>query len=162
MELGPGWPARLGSRLRPSATDPRLPIPTRYKTLLTLAPSPPPSLLLSRMPPTDRTPLLENGGGAQPPKPFFARLADSLSTQGQPSWLHSYKFFIFGSYLNILLVFVPLSIISHKLNWDAALRFGFSFIAIMPLAAVRRLPPPVALYLADVTQPRVYLVLLNS
>lgn len=88
------------------------------------------------MSPTDRTPLLENGNGAQPPKPFFARLADSLSTEGQPSWLHSYKFFIFGSYLNILLVFVPLSIISHNLHWDAALRFGFSFIAIMPLAAM--------------------------
>nr|AVR29899.1 putative calcium-hydrogen exchanger 7 [Ganoderma lucidum] len=85
---------------------------------------------------TDRTPLLENGNGAQPPKPFFARLADSLSTEGQPSWLHSYKFFIFGSYLNVLLVFVPLSIISHNLHWDAALRFGFSFIAIMPLAAM--------------------------
>ena len=119
------------------------------------------------MSPTDRTPLLENGNGAQPPKPFFARLADSLSTEGQPSWLHSYKFFIFGSYLNILLVFVPLSIISHNLHWDAALRFGFSFIAIMPLAAVCRTrlpPPPVALYLAelpDVTQPHVHVLLLD-
>ncbi|KAI1794683.1 calcium/proton exchanger [Ganoderma leucocontextum] len=88
------------------------------------------------MPPTDRTPLIENGNGARPPKPFFTRLADSLSVQGQPSWLQSYKFFIFGSYVNVLLVFVPLSIISHTLNWDAALRFGFSFIAIMPLAAM--------------------------
>ncbi|RPD66481.1 calcium/proton exchanger [Lentinus tigrinus ALCF2SS1-7] len=85
---------------------------------------------------TDRTPLLENGHGAQPPKPFFARLADSLSVQGQPSWLASYKFFLFGSYLNILLVFVPLSFLSHFLDWDAALRFSFSFIAIMPLAAL--------------------------
>ena len=86
---------------------------------------------------TDRTPLLENGNGAQPPKPFFARLADSLAADGQPSWLQSYKFFLFGSYLNILLVFVPLSFISHHLDWDAALRFSFSFVAIMPLAAVR-------------------------
>ena len=87
---------------------------------------------------TDRTPLLENGNGAQPPKPFFSRLADSLRVEGQPSWLHSYKFFFFGSYLNILLLFVPLSVIAHNLNWDAALRFSFSFIAIMPLAAVRQ------------------------
>ncbi|KAI0707773.1 calcium/proton exchanger [Earliella scabrosa] len=85
---------------------------------------------------TDRTPLLENGNGAQPPKPFFARLADSLAADGQPSWLQSYKFFLFGSYLNILLVFVPLSFISHHLDWDAALRFSFSFVAIMPLAAL--------------------------
>lgn len=88
---------------------------------------------------TDRTPLLENGHGAQPPKPFFARLADSLNVEDQPSWLASYKFFLFGSYLNILLLFVPLSFISHFLDWDAALRFSFSFIAIMPLAAVRHL-----------------------
>lgn len=86
---------------------------------------------------TDRTPLLENGNGAHAPKPFFARIADSLAADGQPSWLKSYKFFFFGSYLNILLVFVPLSFLSHFLNWDAALSFSFSFIAIMPLAAVR-------------------------
>lgn len=86
---------------------------------------------------TDRTPLLENGNGAEPPKPFFRRFADTLSAEGQPSWLQSYKFFFFGSYLNVLLVFIPLSFFSHFLNWDAALRFGFSFVAIMPLAAVR-------------------------
>ncbi|KAI0807772.1 calcium/proton exchanger [Fomes fomentarius] len=85
---------------------------------------------------TDRTPLLENGNGAHAPKPFFARIADSLAADGQPSWLQSYKFFFFGSYLNILLVFVPLSFLSHFLNWDAALSFSFSFIAIMPLAAL--------------------------
>ena len=87
---------------------------------------------------SDRTPLLENGNGAHPPKPFFARLLDSMSPEDQPTWLQSYKYFFFGSYLNILLVFVPLSVISHTLNWDAALRFSFSFIAIMPLAAVRQ------------------------
>ncbi|EIW60262.1 calcium/proton exchanger [Trametes versicolor FP-101664 SS1] len=85
---------------------------------------------------TDRTPLLENGNGAEPPKPFFRRFADTLSAEGQPSWLQSYKFFFFGSYLNVLLVFIPLSFFSHFLNWDAALRFGFSFVAIMPLAAL--------------------------
>ncbi|KAI0373011.1 calcium/proton exchanger [Pilatotrama ljubarskyi] len=85
---------------------------------------------------TDRTPLLENGSGAQPPKPFYRRFVDSLSAEGEPSWLHSYKFFFFGSYLNVLLLFVPLSFISHFSGWDAALRFSFSFIAIMPLAAL--------------------------
>ncbi|KAI9065379.1 calcium/proton exchanger [Trametes sanguinea] len=85
---------------------------------------------------TDRTPLLENGNGAERPKPFFRRFIDSLSAEGEPTWLQSYRFFLFGSYLNILLVFVPLSFLSHFLNWDAALRFSFSFIAIMPLAAL--------------------------
>ena len=86
---------------------------------------------------SDRTPLLENGNGAHPPKPFFSRLADSFAPEDQPSWLRSYKFFFFGSYLNILLLFVPLSAVAHYLDWDAAYRFSFSFIAIMPLAAVR-------------------------
>lgn len=36
--------------------------------------------------------------------------------------------------MNILLVFVPLSFVSHHLDWDAGLRFLFSFAAIMPLA----------------------------
>ncbi|CDO73616.1 hypothetical protein BN946_scf185014.g86 [Trametes cinnabarina] len=85
---------------------------------------------------TDRTPLLENGNDAQRPKAFVRRFIDSLSTEGEPTWLRSYKFFFFGSYLNILLVFVPLSFLSHFLNWDAALRFSFSFVAIMPLAAL--------------------------
>ena len=61
----------------------------------------------------------------------------TFKAEGQPSWLSSFKFFFFGSWLNILLVFVPLSAVAHHLNWDAALRFGFSFVAIMPLAAVR-------------------------
>ena len=86
--------------------------------------------------PTDRTPLL-NGNGNSQSQTFSRRLAGFLKPEGQPGWLKSYKFFLFGSWLNILLVFVPLSAISHYMNWDAALRFTFSFIAIMPLAAVR-------------------------
>ena len=112
--------------------------PTAPACTLLARPSPPtPPPAMSSV--TDRTPLLENGNGAHPPKPFFARLADSFAPEGQPSWLRSYKFFFFGSYLNVLLLFVPLSVISHFLDWDAALRFSFSFIAIMPLAAVRSL-----------------------
>ncbi|KAG8911160.1 hypothetical protein FRC01_005878, partial [Tulasnella sp. 417] len=38
------------------------------------------------------------------------------------------------SYFNLFLVLVPLSAISHHLNWDAGLRFAFSFLAIVPLA----------------------------
>lgn len=57
-----------------------------------------------------------------------------FSNEGGPSCLQSFKFFIFGSWVNVLLIFVPLSVIAHYSNWDAALRFGFSFIAIVPLA----------------------------
>ena len=77
------------------------------------------------------------------------------STPCEPSWFQSYKFFFLSSWANLLLVFVPvsfftirnymllsrltsfqLSFISHLFNWDAALRFSLSFIAIMSLAKV--------------------------
>ena len=71
--------------------------------------------------------------------PFAKRFMMAIKAEGEPSWAASYRFFFFGSWLNVLLVFVPLSFLSHHLNWDAALRFVFSFIAIMPLAKVRLL-----------------------
>jgi Ca2+:H+ antiporter len=62
--------------------------------------------------------------------------------EGEPSWSSSYRWFFFGSWLNWMLLFVPLSFISHILVWDAALRFSFSFFAILPLAKVgfRQIP----------------------
>jgi hypothetical protein len=66
----------------------------------------------------------------------FARIKYVLSAQDQPSYAQSFRFFLFGNWWNILLVFIPLSFLSHHLNWDAGLRFGFSFMAIMPLAQV--------------------------
>lgn len=56
--------------------------------------------------------------------------------QGEPSWVESYKWFFFSSYFNVLLVFVPLSVLAHQLSWDVSLRFSFSFLAIVPLAKV--------------------------
>lgn len=87
---------------------------------------------------TDTTPLLENGdvNGHPQTEPFTKRTLRLLKAEGEPSWAASYKYFWFGAWLNILLVFVPLSFIAHHLHWDAALRFVFSFIAIMPLAKV--------------------------
>lgn len=91
--------------------------------------------------PTDTTPLLENGGengeDLEPRQPFARRAVAFLKGEGEPTWAASYKYFWFGAWLNLLLIFVPLSFIAHHLNWDAALRFAFSFIAICPLAKVR-------------------------
>uniref|UniRef100_A0A0W0FF66 Vacuolar calcium ion transporter n=1 Tax=Moniliophthora roreri TaxID=221103 RepID=A0A0W0FF66_MONRR len=93
---------------------------------------------------SEQTPLLPNGsrdmyasestltGGR--PSSFYERTSHFLKAEGEPGYYESFRFFLFGSWLNILLLFVPLSIISHHLNWDAALRFSFSFIAIIPLA----------------------------
>ncbi|KAG1742800.1 hypothetical protein EDB19DRAFT_596393, partial [Suillus lakei] len=39
-----------------------------------------------------------------------------------------------GTWFNILLIFIPLSFISHNMNWDSGLAFLFSFMVVMPLA----------------------------
>jgi len=54
--------------------------------------------------------------------------------KGEPSWTASFGYLLFGSYVNIILIFIPLSVLAHYFNWDAGLRFSFSFIAIIPLA----------------------------
>ncbi|OSX65563.1 hypothetical protein POSPLADRAFT_1054300 [Postia placenta MAD-698-R-SB12] len=59
-----------------------------------------------------------------------------VSEHGEPSWLASYRFFLLGSWLNLLLVCVPLSVISHLLGWNAGLRFVFSFFSLIPLAGL--------------------------
>jgi Ca2+:H+ antiporter len=85
------------------------------------------------MPPSnDTTPLLGNGGAAR--QSYTHRFLEFFKARGEPSWTDSYHYFLFGSWWNVLLVFIPLSIISHHLDWDAPLRFSFSFFAIVPLA----------------------------
>ncbi|KAJ7161501.1 Sodium/calcium exchanger protein-domain-containing protein [Mycena crocata] len=83
---------------------------------------------------SETTSLLPNGNGSNPNPTFAHRVKTLIAAEGEPSWGTSFKFFLFGSYLNLFLIFVPLSVISHFLNLDAALRFSFSFIAIIPLA----------------------------
>lgn len=88
------------------------------------------------LPASESTPLLPNGGGSHPPQSLVHRIKTLVKAEGEPSWLASYRWFLFGTYLNVLLVFIPLSIIAHHMHFDAALRFSFSFIAIVPLAKV--------------------------
>ena len=86
------------------------------------------------MPPSEQTPLLQNG--EQHAKSFVHRVVDVVKAEGEPGWGHSLRYFFFTSWLNVVLVFVPLSALAHFLDWDVALRFSFSFIAIIPLAKV--------------------------
>ncbi|KAH7107633.1 calcium/proton exchanger [Auriculariales sp. MPI-PUGE-AT-0066] len=87
------------------------------------------------MPPTDRTPLLPaDANGAHHPQTFGQRFQALVNPQHGPSVAQSMRFFFFGTWFNIFLVFVPLSVISHHLGWDAVYRFSFSFLAILPLA----------------------------
>ncbi|KAF9053080.1 Sodium/calcium exchanger protein-domain-containing protein [Panaeolus papilionaceus] len=69
-----------------------------------------------------------------PPRSIGSRFSSLVKAEGEPSYLASIKFLFFNSFLSIFLVFVPLSIAAHHANWDAALRFSFSFLAIVPLA----------------------------
>ncbi|KZT69758.1 calcium/proton exchanger [Daedalea quercina L-15889] len=87
---------------------------------------------------SETTPLLptQNGNGNAQSPPFSHRVIKFFKAEGEPSWLASYRYFFFDSWFNILLVFIPLSFIAERLQWDAACRFGFSFMAIMPLAAL--------------------------
>ena len=84
----------------------------------------------------ESTPLLACENGTHPRRSFSHRVKALIAAEGEPTWIQSYKHFLFGSYFNVLLLFVPLSFISAALNFDAALRFSFSFLAIIPLAKV--------------------------
>jgi len=89
--------------------------------------------------PSERTSLLPNGDRrnfSESDGSFLHRTSALFKAEGEPSYYDSIKFFVLGSWINILLIFVPLSIIAHNLNLDAALRFSFSFLAIVPLASL--------------------------
>ncbi|KAF8637417.1 hypothetical protein AX17_002912 [Amanita inopinata Kibby_2008] len=84
--------------------------------------------------PSEHSPLLPSSNGSVTSSSFTSRAVAVLKAEGEPTWAQSFKFYFFDSYLNILLIFIPLSFVSHHMEWDAALRFCFSFIAIIPLA----------------------------
>jgi len=87
------------------------------------------------MPSSERTPLIGENGDHAPSEPFTRRVLHTIQGRdNEPSWPHSFKFFFLESFFNIFLIFIPLGGIAHFLNWDAGLRFGFNFLAIIPLA----------------------------
>jgi len=86
------------------------------------------------LPTSETTPLLPNGGQSPDERSFVQWFLDFAKGEGEPSWATSFYWFFFGNYLNLLTIFIPLSFVSHNLNWDAAYCFTFSFIAIVPLA----------------------------
>jgi len=79
----------------------------------------------------ERQPLLN--GNEYHRTSFIQKVSDVLKADGEPGWIASTKF-LFSSWFNVLLLFIPLSIVSGKLEWDAGLRFAFSFVSIIPLA----------------------------
>jgi Ca2+:H+ antiporter len=49
---------------------------------------------------------------------------------------HILRAIILSNYVNVLLVFLPLGILSGALGWDAILTFVFNFLAIIALASL--------------------------
>lgn len=89
------------------------------------------------MPPNEHSPLLENGRTENTPRRSFGgRVIAVVRGEGEPGFIQSYRHLFLGSWINILLIFIILSGVSHYLKWDAGLRFVFSFLAIIPLAKV--------------------------
>ena len=89
-------------------------------------------------------PLVMSPPGSTALLPSIGNVLPSIENgtdRSDPTWFESYKWFLFSSYFNVLLIFVPLSALAHHLNWDVSLRFGFSFFAIVPLAKVPTLLP---------------------
>jgi len=85
--------------------------------------------------PSEQSPLL-NDHGRSPYWSSYSNVAETLRAEGQPSWRDSYRWFLFRSWLNVLLLFVPVAGAAHYFSWDAPLRFGFCFISIISFAKV--------------------------
>lgn len=83
--------------------------------------------------PSENSPLLSNGEETQR-QPFSRRAISFMKGEGQPGFFQSYHYLFLESWVNLLLLFIPLSAVSHYLMWDAGLRFTLSFLAIIPLA----------------------------
>lgn len=50
--------------------------------------------------------------------------------------MQSFRAFALSSWINLLLVAVPLSFLSHFLGWGSTADFIISFLAIVPLASL--------------------------
>lgn len=86
---------------------------------------------------SERAPLLGTPTGAHDPADGSASAParrSSLGTAPVPTTAQSVRWFIFNSYINVFLVFVPLGFLAEKLEWSALSRFTLNFLAIVPLA----------------------------
>ncbi|KAF8603987.1 hypothetical protein BDV93DRAFT_492657 [Ceratobasidium sp. AG-I] len=65
---------------------------------------------------------------------FIQKVKDVPVASGESGWITSSKSLLLSSWFNIFWVFPPLAFLAHRLEWDAGLRFGLTFVAIIPLA----------------------------
>jgi Ca2+:H+ antiporter len=89
--------------------------------------------------PTEIEPLLNNGttGAPEHEGPMFWGDNDPvLWRKLAKRSLHVTWLTLTSSYVNVLLIFVPLGIIGGALKWNASAVFVLNFLAIVPLAAL--------------------------
>lgn len=75
-----------------------------------------------------------NGSTTDPRTPLLGGLAGGRYG-GYPVY-HVVRTVVCSNYVNVMLVFLPLGIISGALGWAAPLTFVFNFLAIMALASL--------------------------
>lgn len=70
-------------------------------------------------------------------KPISRRsLVSSASSLSVPSTMEVLQDMVFGSYINLLLLFTPLAIASNYLSWSPTAIFVLNFFAMIPLASM--------------------------
>jgi len=100
--------------------------------------------------PSSRRTSMEDGNGSTEPHESTHLLGRMTRTEsGTPyykhenrairwpfSFLHITWQVLISNYVNVLLVFVPLGIVSGLAHWDPVVQFVLNFIAIIPLASL--------------------------
>jgi Ca2+:H+ antiporter len=76
----------------------------------------------------DRTPLIHRSPSTDSVTPYYKRWPSLV--------VHTTWEVLLSNYVNVLLVFVPLGIISGALHWNPTVVFTLNFLAIMPLASL--------------------------
>ncbi|KAN0059941.1 hypothetical protein ACQY0O_007914 [Thecaphora frezii] len=82
------------------------------------------------MAPSERTPLVGNGQGSN----SLPTHRSESHGHGDPNIVSSLWWLVSCSWLNVLLVFVPLGMLAEWLHWPAVWVFVLNFVAIIPLA----------------------------
>ncbi|PWZ01734.1 calcium/proton exchanger [Testicularia cyperi] len=90
------------------------------------------------MPANERTPLVgssSNNGSGNNSSNLPSHHGEGHSA-GQPNLVTSLWWILTCSWINVMLVFVPLGIIAEHLHWPAIWIFSLNFLAIIPLAKI--------------------------
>ncbi|KAJ3488969.1 hypothetical protein NLI96_g2435 [Meripilus lineatus] len=82
--------------------------------------------------PAERSPLLGNPRR----RSCGNRFLSLFRQESEPSWTQSIEILFSTHWVNVLLIFVPLSFVSHFTDVDVGLQFAISFLALIPLSAL--------------------------